>query len=102
MNLLAKLMVLVQQILFNLAIAAIAEATMMRVSAEQVPFLHRVALRYLKLLTSFNFKPFILISKLTSFLLLVVILLFSVPTSNPCALAKSSLMSPRRPSRAKD
>ena len=47
-NLLAKLMVLLRQILVNLAIAAITEVILMRISAEQVPSLHRVAARYLK------------------------------------------------------
>ena len=48
MNLLAKLMVLHRQILFSLAIAAIAEAILMRTSAKQVPSLHRIAPWYLK------------------------------------------------------
>ena len=48
----------------------------MRISAEQVPFLHRVAPRSLKLLTSSNFRPFMLISALTLFVLLVMSLLF--------------------------
>ena len=42
-------MVLHRQILFSLAIADFAEAILMRTSAEQVPSLHRVAPRYLKL-----------------------------------------------------
>ena len=46
LNLLAKLMVLHNQILFSLAIAAIAEAILMRISAEHVPSLHRFATRY--------------------------------------------------------
>ena len=50
----------------------------MRISAEQVPSLHRVALRYLKLVTSSNFWLFMLISALMLFVLLVMILLFSV------------------------
>ena len=45
LNLLAKLMMLHRQILFSLAIAVIAEAILMRASAEQVPSLHRVAPR---------------------------------------------------------
>ena len=40
LNLLVKLMVLIRQILFNLAIADIAKAILMLISAEQVPFLH--------------------------------------------------------------
>ena len=55
---LAKLMVLRRQILFSLAIAAIAEIILVRTSAEQVPFLHRVAPRYLKLVTFSNFWLF--------------------------------------------
>ena len=43
LNLLAKLMVLLHQILFNMAIAAVAVAILMRISAEQAPFLNRVA-----------------------------------------------------------
>ena len=45
----------VAQILLSLAIAAIAEAILMQISAEQVPSLHRVFPRYLKLATSSNF-----------------------------------------------
>ena len=55
LNLLAKLMMLFHQILFNLAITAVAEAILMLISPEQVPSLHRVAPRYLKLVTSSNF-----------------------------------------------
>ena len=58
-------MVLLRQILFNLAIAAIAEADLMRISVEQVPSLHRVALMSWKLVTSSNFLPFILITLCT-------------------------------------
>ena len=59
MNLLAKLLILHRQILFSLAIAAIVEAILMRTSAEQVPSLHRVAPRYLKLVTHPNFWLFV-------------------------------------------
>ena len=45
LELVAKLIVLHRQILFSLAITAIAEAILMRISAEQVPSLHRFALR---------------------------------------------------------
>ena len=62
----------------------------MKISAEQVPFLHRVAPRSLKLLTSSNFRPFMLISALTLFVLLVMILLFSVQTSIHYAHALST------------
>ena len=74
LNLLAKLMVFHRQILFSLAIAAIAEAILMRTSAEQAPSLHSVTSRYLKLVTSSNFWPFMLISALMLFVLLVMIL----------------------------
>ena len=37
LNVLAKLMVLLHQILFNLAIAVIAEAILVRIFAKQVP-----------------------------------------------------------------
>ena len=70
---LAKLMVLHWQMLFSLAIAAIAEAILMRISVELVSSLHRVAPRYLKLVTSSYFRPFMLISALMLFVLLVVI-----------------------------
>ena len=83
-------MVLHRQILFSLAIAAIAEVILMWASAEQVPSLRRVAPSYLKLVTSSNFWPFMLISALMVFVLLVVILLFSVLTSIPYAVALST------------
>ena len=48
LNLLAKLLVFLRKIPFNLAIAAIAEAILMWISAECVPSLRRVASKYLK------------------------------------------------------
>ena len=54
-NLFEKLMVLHQQILFSLAIAANAEAILMQTSAEQVQSLHKFVPRYLKLVKSSNF-----------------------------------------------
>ena len=75
------------QILYSLAIAVIVEAILMQTSAEQVPSLHRVAPRYLKLVTSSNFWLFMLISVLMLFMLLVMILLFSVLTSTSYAVA---------------
>ena len=45
----------------------------MRTSAKQVPSVHRVIPRYLKPVTSSNFWPFILISALILFMLLVTI-----------------------------
>ena len=76
LNLLAKLMVLHCQILFSLAIAAIAEAILKRTSAEQVPFLQRDAPGHLKLVTSSNSWPFVLICAPMLFVLSVKILLF--------------------------
>ena len=73
LNWLTKLMVLHCHTLFSLAIAAIAEAILMRISVELVSSLHRVAPRYLKLVTSSYFRPFMLISALMLFVLLVVI-----------------------------
>ena len=73
-------MVLHCQFLFSLTIAAIVEVILMWTSAEQVPSLHRVAPRYLKLITSSNFWLFMLISAVMLFVLLVMILLFSVLT----------------------
>ena len=89
-NLLAKLMVLYHQILFSLAIAAMVEAILMQTSAEEVPSLHGIAPRYLKLVTSSNFWQFMLISALTLVLLLVMVLLFSVLTTIPHAAAPST------------
>ena len=63
------------------AIADIAEAILMQIPAEQVPSIHRVAPRYLKLVTSFNFWLFMLISAPMLFMLLVMILLFFMLTS---------------------
>ena len=78
------------QILLSLAIAAIAESILMRTSAEQMPSLHRAAQKYLKLVTSSNFWPFMLISALMLFVLSIMILLFSVPTPISCAVALST------------
>ena len=90
LNLLVKLMVLHRQILFSLAIAAIAEEILKRIFAQQVSSLHRVAPSYLKLVISLKFWPFMLIFALMLFVLLVMILLFSVPTSAPYAVALST------------
>ena len=80
LNLLAKLMVLHRQILFSLATADIAQAILMWTSAEHVPSLHRVGLRYLKLVTSSNYWPVMLMFALMFFGLLVMLLLFSLLT----------------------
>ena len=63
------------QILCSLAVAVIAEAILMRISAEQLPSFHRVARRYSKLDISSNFWPSMLTSALMVFVLLVMILL---------------------------
>ena len=83
-------MVLHRRVLFSLAITATAEAILIRTSAEQVRSLHRVAPRCLKLITSSNFWPNMLISALMMFVLLVMILLFSMLTSIPYAVALSA------------
>ena len=80
------------QILFSLAITAIVEASLMRTFAKQVPSLHRVAPRYLKLIISSNCWPFMLISALMLFVLLLMILLLSVLTSIPYAVALSTCL----------
>ena len=75
LNLLAKLIVLLHQISFNLAIAAISEVIQMWISAEHVPSLHGVTPRYLKLVTSSDFRLFMVISTLMLFVLLAMTLL---------------------------
>ena len=86
LNLLVKLMVLHHWIQFSLAVG---EAILMQTSAKKVPFLHRVAPRYFKLVTSSSFWPCMLISALMLFMLLVMILIFSVLISDPYAIALS-------------
>ena len=93
LDLLSKLIMLLCQILLDLTIAAISEAILMRISVERVPSLHKVAPRYLKLFTSSNFQPFMLISALVLFVLLVKFLLSSVLTSIPYANAQSTSLS---------
>ena len=83
-------MTLHRQHLFSLAIAVIAEAILMRTSAEHVPTLHKVTPRYLKLVTSSNVWPFMLISALMLFVLLVMILFFSALTAINYAVALSA------------
>ena len=55
----------------------------------------RVALRYLKLVTSFNFWSFMVIFALMSFAMLVMVLIFSVLTSIQYAVALSKSLSVR-------
>ena len=81
-------MVLRYQILFSLAIAALAVAILRGTSAKQVPFLHRIAPRYLKLVTYSNFWPLVLISAQMLFLLLVMILLFYVHSKRRCSVGE--------------
>ena len=59
----------------------------MLTSAEQAPSLHRVAPRHLKLVTSSNFWPFMLVPTLMLCVLLVMMLLVSVLTSIAYAVA---------------
>ena len=68
----------------------------MQIPAEQVPSLHRVAPRYLKLVTCSDFWPFKLLSALMLFVLLVVIFFFSLLTfiSYAVALSTSLLVRP--------
>ena len=82
-----ELMVLPRHILFNLATAVIVEAILIRISVKRVPFLDRVHLDHFKVITSSNSYPFMVISKLMSFVPLVMILLFSVLNSTVCTLA---------------
>ena len=88
--LLKKMVVLLRQILCSPTTNAIAEAIVMRTSAELVPSLYRVAPRFLKLVTSISFRPFMLISALVLVVLFVMILLFSAQTSIPYAVALST------------
>ena len=60
-KLFAKLMALLHQILFSLAVAAATHAILMWISAEQVPSFHRVAPSYLKLVRGSDMhKPYLL------------------------------------------
>ena len=58
--LVGKLVLLLFQTLSNLAIAAVSVAILMRNSAVLLPFLVRVAPRYLKLSTFSNLSPFVM------------------------------------------
>ena len=77
LNLLAKLMGHLRQ--FNLTIASITEAILMRISAEHVPVLQSCS-TYLKWIASYTFCLFMLIAALMMFVLLVMISLFFVLT----------------------
>ena len=57
LNLFVKLMVLLHQIWLFLAITAIAETILLRISVQQVPSLDGVALRDLKPVTASGFWP---------------------------------------------
>ena len=87
---LAELMVLLHQIRFNLAIAVTAESILMQISAEQVSSLQGIVPRYLQLVTFWNLWPFMMLA-LMLFELLVCILLFSMLTLIPFALALLAL-----------
>ena len=82
LNLLVKLMVLHRH--------ATAEAIPIWTSAELVLSSHRAVPKYLKLVTSSTFWPVRLIFALMLPVLLVMILLFSVLTSIPYAVALST------------
>ena len=95
LKLLAKLTVLHPKILFSLAIAAIAGVILMWISPKQVPSLHRVAPKNLKLAISSHFWPFMAIFALMSFVMSVVILLLFEPTSISYALSPATNLSVR-------
>ncbi|KAH3750731.1 hypothetical protein DPMN_185262 [Dreissena polymorpha] len=71
----------------SIAIAAVAMAIIIRTSAVLVPYLERIAPNYLKLVTSFSFSPFIVMSALLFVMLFIMTFGFSVLTSIPYALA---------------
>ena len=64
----------------------------MWISADLVSSLHKVAPRYLKLVKSSNFWPFLLIFVLMLSVLLVMILLFSLLTFIQYAIALSTIL----------
>ena len=78
---------LLRQIWSNLANTAITETILMQISAEQVPSLHRVAPRYMKVVSFSDFWLFMVISALILFVLLVMNLLSFVLSSIPYAVA---------------
>ena len=71
------------QLVFNLAIAAVAVAIRLQISAVQLPSLDRVAPKYLKLVTSSSCSPFMVVLVLMLFVLFTMTLDFSVLTSIP-------------------
>ena len=75
LNLLVKLRVLLRQGLISLVIAG--GAILLWISAEQVPSLHMVAARYLRVVIASGFRSFMLICLPMSLVLLVMIVLFS-------------------------
>jgi len=75
------------QILPSLAMAAVAVAILMRISAAQVPSFDRVAPRYLKAETCSSGSPFMVMLEAIFSVLLTMTLDFSVLTSIPYALA---------------
>ena len=86
LDMFAKLMVLLRQIMFK---SGHCWGNVMWIFAEKVPPLHRVAPRNLEPVTSYNWWPFLVISALMLFLVLII-LLVSVLTSIPYALALST------------
>ncbi|KAH3835345.1 hypothetical protein DPMN_108696 [Dreissena polymorpha] len=77
-----KLMELLVQNLFSLAIAEVAMAILIRTAVVLVPPLNRVAPKYwyLKLVTSSSFSPFIVMSALVLVVLFYMIFDFSMLT----------------------
>ncbi|KAH3721482.1 hypothetical protein DPMN_064410 [Dreissena polymorpha] len=86
---LVKLMKLLVHNLLSLAIAAVAMVILIRTSMALVPFLDRVAITYLKLITSSSFSPFMVMSVLLLVVLFTVIFDLSVLTSIPYVPALS-------------
>ena len=73
--------------LVSLAIAAVAVAIHIQISVLHVPSFVRVAPKYLKLDTGFQFLPSIMMLTLSLFVLFTITLDFTVLISIPCALA---------------
>jgi hypothetical protein len=78
-----KLMPLLFQIRFSLAIADVAVAILIWTSTVLVPSLDRVAPKYLKLVPSSSFSPFVVMSALVLFELFTMTLDFFILTSMP-------------------
>ena len=84
------LMSLLHQILFNLAIAAIADPFLARISDSQLLSIDMIAPRYLKYCTSSSCCWFIMIFALLATVVWIIILLYSELISIQYALALSA------------